>query len=59
MDRVQGAAHLLSDLAEHSRAIANDDRVSLLFDGTAGLDQPLTGPRVTVVGRARAAARID
>jgi putative heme iron utilization protein len=43
---------LLSDLAEHSKAIANDDRVSLLFDGTAGLDQPLTGPRVTVVGRA-------
>jgi putative heme iron utilization protein len=43
---------LLSDLAEHSKAIANDDLVSLLFDGTAGLDQPLTGPRVTVVGRA-------
>src|SRR5712691_8757677 len=43
---------LLSDLAEHSKAIAGDDRVSLLFDGTAGLDQPLTGPRVTVVGRA-------
>jgi len=43
---------LLSDLAEHSKAIAGDDRVSLLFDGTEGLDQPLTGPRVTVVGRA-------
>jgi putative heme iron utilization protein len=43
---------LLSDLAEHSRAIAGDSRVSLLFDGTAGLDQPLTGPRVTVLGRA-------
>ncbi len=40
---------LLSDLAEHSKAIAGDDRVSLLFDGTEGLDQPLTGPRVTVV----------
>ncbi|MFI4999752.1 MAG: HugZ family protein [Reyranellales bacterium] len=43
---------LLSDLAEHSKAIASDDRVSLLFDGTAGLDQPLTGPRVSLLGRA-------
>ena len=43
---------LLSDLAEHSKAIATDDRVSLLFDGTRGLDQPLTGPRVTLLGRA-------
>src|SRR5512134_1223527 len=47
---------LLSDLAEHSKAIAADARVSLLFDGTHGLDQPLTGPRVTLVGRA---ARTD
>jgi len=43
---------LMSDLALHSKAIAADDRVSLLFDGTAGLDQPLTGPRVTLLGRA-------
>jgi len=43
---------LLSDLAEHSKAIATDGRVSLLFDGTRGLDRPLTGPRVTLVGRA-------
>ena len=43
---------LLSDLAEHSKAILGDTRVSLLFDGTHGLDQPLTGPRVTLVGRA-------
>ncbi len=43
---------LLSDLAEHARAIVGDDRVSLLFDGTHGLDQPLTGPRVTLVGHA-------
>ena len=27
---------LLSDLAEHTQAIAADDRVSLLFDGTGG-----------------------
>jgi putative heme iron utilization protein len=43
---------LLSDLAEHTKAIAKDPRVSLLFDGTGGLAQPLTGPRVTVLGRA-------
>ncbi|MBX9943076.1 MAG: DUF2470 domain-containing protein [Reyranella sp.] len=43
---------LLSDLAEHTKAIGADDRVSLLFDGTAGLAQPLTGPRVTILGRA-------
>ena len=43
---------LLSELAEHTKAIAADSRVSLLFDGTQGLDQPLTGPRVTLVGRA-------
>lgn len=47
---------LLSDMAEHTRAIKADGRVSLLFDGTAGLDQPLTGPRVTVVGRAERTA---
>ena len=41
---------LLSDLAEHSKAIAADPRVSLLFDGTAGLAQPLTGSRVIAVG---------
>jgi len=43
---------LLSDLAEHTKAIAADPRVSLLFDGTGGLAQPLTGPRVTLLGRA-------
>ncbi|MFQ5959433.1 MAG: HugZ family protein, partial [Alphaproteobacteria bacterium] len=43
---------LLSDLAEHSRNIAADDRVSLLVAGTAGRDDPLTGPRLGVQGRA-------
>ena len=41
---------LLSDLAQHSRNIAADPRVSMLFDGTAGLDDPLTGARVTLIG---------
>jgi putative heme iron utilization protein len=45
---------LLSDLAQHSRNLAADPRSALLLDGTAGLDDPLTGPRLTVLGRAEA-----
>jgi putative heme iron utilization protein len=43
---------LISDLADHTRNIRADARVSLLYDGTAGLDEPLAGPRVTVLGEA-------
>ncbi len=43
---------LLSDLAEHSRNLARDPRLSLLIDGTAGLADPLTGSRASLVGRA-------
>lgn len=43
---------LISDLSEHAKNIKADPRVSLLFDGTQGLDDPLTGPRVTVLGEA-------
>jgi hypothetical protein len=43
---------LLSDLAEHAKNIAADPRVALLIDGTAGLADPLTGPRVSILGRA-------
>ena len=45
---------LLSDLADHTRNIAHDPRISLLFDGTAGLRQPLAGARLSVTGRASA-----
>lgn len=45
---------LLSDLAQHSRNIAFDPRVSLLVDGTRGLPDPLTGPRLTLIGQAEA-----
>ncbi len=41
---------LLSNLAEHTKNLKRDPRASLLFDGTAGLDDPLTGARVTVLG---------
>lgn len=43
---------LISTLAEHTKNLAAEPRVSLLFDGTSGLDSRLTGPRVTVLGRA-------
>lgn len=43
---------LLSTLAVHTRNLLADPRVALLFDGTAGLEEPLTGPRLTVLGRA-------
>lgn len=47
---------LLSDLAEHSKNLKRDSRASLLFDGTAGRDDPLTGPRVTVLGEVKPVA---
>jgi heme iron utilization protein len=43
---------LISGLAQHSRNIAADPRVSLLIDGTAQLPEPLSGPRLTLLGRA-------
>jgi putative heme iron utilization protein len=42
---------LLSTLAEHTRNLTRDSRVSLLFDGTVGREEPLTGPRVTLQGQ--------
>ena len=47
---------LISDLAQHTMNIAADPRLSLLFDGTVGRDQPLTGPRVSLLGRAERTA---
>jgi len=46
---------LLSDLAEHTKNLQRDPRASLLFDGTAGLDDPLTGARATILGELTAA----
>ena len=43
---------LISRLAVHTQAIEADPRVSLLLDGTAGLDHALTGARLSVMGRA-------
>jgi putative heme iron utilization protein len=43
---------LMSDLSEHSKNLARDRRASLLIDGTVGLADALTGPRVTLLGEA-------
>lgn len=42
---------LVSTLAEHTRNLQADPRAALLIDGTAGLEEPLTGARATVLGR--------
>ena len=43
---------LLSDLAQHTKNQVADPSVSLLFDGTATYPDPLTGPRLSLLGRA-------
>lgn len=41
---------LMSDLADHSKHLQQHPQASLLFDGTLDLAEPLTGPRVTLIG---------
>jgi heme iron utilization protein len=50
LDTTAAPLLLISDLAEHTKNLKRDPRGSLLFDGTAGLADPLTGARVTVLG---------
>ena len=49
-DRDASPLLLLSDLAEHTMNLVADPRVSLLIDGTVGLEERLTSPRLTVMG---------
>ncbi|MEM7428706.1 MAG: DUF2470 domain-containing protein [Pseudomonadota bacterium] len=42
---------LISTLAWHTQNLLADPRGSILFEDTDGLVDPLTGPRVTVMGR--------
>src|SRR5207248_9962066 len=44
---------LLSDLAQHTKNLLADPRVSLLVEDTAGLPDPLAGPRLTLLGTAQ------
>lgn len=41
---------LLSDLAQHTLNLKHASAASLLIDGTGGLDEPLTGSRITLIG---------
>ncbi len=43
---------LLSDIAQHTKNLLADPRVSLLFEDTVGHPDPLAGPRLTLLGRA-------
>jgi putative heme iron utilization protein len=50
---------LISTLAQHTKNITADSRVSLLIDGTHGLDEPLTGARASLQGHAELVADPD
>jgi putative heme iron utilization protein len=43
---------LLSDLAQHTRNLAAEPSLSLLFEDVGGYADPLAGPRLTLLGRA-------
>lgn len=50
LDGVGRPLLLLSDLSDHAKNLKADPKASLLYDGTLGLKEPLTGPRVTLIG---------
>ncbi|MEE3626283.1 pyridoxamine 5'-phosphate oxidase family protein [Nitrospirillum sp. BR 11752] len=51
LDDVGRPLLLLSELALHTRNLRQDGRAALLFEDTSGLENPLTGPRLSVMGR--------
>ena len=42
---------LISDLADHTKNVKEDDRVSILLNGSEGHEDPLAGARLTLQGR--------
>jgi putative heme iron utilization protein len=50
-DQVGNPILLISDLADHTKNIEQDDRVSLLLIGEFGDDDPMAGERLTLQGR--------
>jgi putative heme iron utilization protein len=50
-----GPATLVSDLSEHARMLASDPRCSLLVGEPGPRGDPLTHPRITLLGRAERA----
>ncbi len=51
-DQIGAPLMLLSDLAQHTRNLACDPRACLAFDATDGHDNPLAGPRLSLMGPA-------
>lgn len=49
----------VSQLSDHTRNLQADNRVSLLVEGTAGFDDPMAGPRLTILGRAIEMSKTD
>ncbi len=47
---------LLSNLSDHAKNLQRDARASLLMDGTLELKEPLTGPRLTLLGEVHVSA---
>ncbi|MBZ0256987.1 pyridoxamine 5'-phosphate oxidase family protein, partial [bacterium] len=41
----------ISDLAEHTKNLWQNERASMLFESTAGLNDPLSGARVSLQGK--------
>jgi putative heme iron utilization protein len=50
-DQVGNPILLISDLADHTKNVKQDDRVSLLLIGDVGDDDPMAGERLTLQGR--------
>src|SRR5262245_55588207 len=44
---------LIPNLARHTQNLINDNRASILFDGTGAAGDPLQGARVTLFGRVK------
>jgi putative heme iron utilization protein len=53
----EGLLMLLSDLSDHARAIAGDPACSLMVGEPGPKGDPLTHPRLTVIGRAEEAGK--
>ena len=50
---------LLSDLSDHAKNVQRCSRASLLMDGTLNLKEPLTGPRLTLLGEVKVSSDQD
>lgn len=55
----QGMGMLLSDLSDHARALAETPAASILPGEVAGKDDPMTQPRLTLVGHVQTVEKAD